>query len=98
MTPDARRRPELPEWFPPWAAELADLYFSGTTAVFVLHGNTEDLCRIGARESVRLTIREPGCGLDSVVKSLKGPEQAGAKTPPKPEADRIAGEAAEPAG
>ena len=43
----------LPDWFPPWAAQLADLYFSGTTAVFVLHGNTYDLVRIGAAEEVR---------------------------------------------
>ena len=49
MTPDPARRPadKLPEWFPPWAAQLADLFFSGTTAAFVLHGNTYDLFRIG---------------------------------------------------
>jgi len=40
-------REKLPEWFPPWAAQLADLYFSGTTAAFVLHGNTYDLFRMG---------------------------------------------------
>ena len=27
----------LPDWYPAWAAELANLYFSGTTCVFVLH-------------------------------------------------------------
>jgi AAA+ superfamily predicted ATPase len=43
MTPDVRRPAELPPWFPAWAARLADLYFSGTTAAFVLHGNTHDL-------------------------------------------------------
>ena len=37
----------LPEWFPGWARRLADLYFSGTTSVFVLHGNTYDLVRSG---------------------------------------------------
>src|SRR3954447_7449589 len=36
----------LPASFPAWAAQLADLYFSGTTAAFVLHGNTYDLFRI----------------------------------------------------
>ncbi len=48
--PDAgeseRRRPrrdELPAWYSGWAISLADLYFSGTTSVFVLHGNTYDL-------------------------------------------------------
>ena len=28
----------VPEWFPPWAAELSDLYFSGSTSLFVLRG------------------------------------------------------------
>ena len=39
MMPDpAHRRPaSLPDWFPKWATQLADLYFSGTTAVFVLY-------------------------------------------------------------
>jgi AAA+ superfamily predicted ATPase len=47
MTPDQLRprAAELPDWFPPWAAQLAHLYFSGTTAAFVLHGNTADLVR-----------------------------------------------------
>src|SRR5689334_15461501 len=35
----------LPDWYPAWARELADLYFSGTTCVFVLHGNVHDLLR-----------------------------------------------------
>lgn len=33
----------LPEWYPDWARELADLYFSRTTCLFVLHGNVHDL-------------------------------------------------------
>lgn len=37
------RRNELPAWYPPWALSMADLYFSGTTSVFALHGNTYDL-------------------------------------------------------
>jgi AAA+ superfamily predicted ATPase len=54
MTPDrAPRRPDLPGWFPPWATQLADLYFSGTTAAFVLHGSTDDLIRIGDGASAR---------------------------------------------
>jgi AAA+ superfamily predicted ATPase len=43
----------LPAWFPAWASQLADLFFSGTTAAFVLHGNTYDLFRIGGDESPR---------------------------------------------
>jgi AAA+ superfamily predicted ATPase len=34
-------------WSTPWAAQVAELYFSGTTAAFVLHGNTYDYVRIG---------------------------------------------------
>src|SRR6266576_4817062 len=33
----------LPDWAPPWAGQLAELCFSGTTSVFLLHGNTNDL-------------------------------------------------------
>jgi ATP-dependent 26S proteasome regulatory subunit len=33
----------LPAWYPAWAREMADLYFSGTTCLFVLHGNVHDL-------------------------------------------------------
>ena len=58
MAPDpARRRAagtaDLPAWFPPWASQLADLFFSGTTAAFVLHGNTYDLFRIGGEDAPR---------------------------------------------
>ncbi|HEX4131003.1 MAG TPA: AAA family ATPase [Pirellulales bacterium] len=35
----------LPEWYPPWARQLAELYFSGTTCMFLLHGNVHDLIR-----------------------------------------------------
>ena len=41
------RRDDLPAWYPPWALAMADLYFSGTTSVFVLHGNTYDLVPLG---------------------------------------------------
>ena len=40
---DPMRRAALPDWYPAWARELADLYFSGTTCLFVLHGNVRDL-------------------------------------------------------
>jgi AAA+ superfamily predicted ATPase len=53
-----RRRPaDLPPWFPVWASQLADLYFSGTTAAFVLYGNTYDLFRIGGDDSARPSTR-----------------------------------------
>lgn len=37
------RSPDLPSWYPPWARSLAENYFSGTTCLFVLHGNVHDL-------------------------------------------------------
>ncbi len=39
---------QLPPHFPPWAGKLAELYFSGTTSMFVVHGNTFDVVRAGA--------------------------------------------------
>jgi AAA+ superfamily predicted ATPase len=46
---EPRRPADFPEWVPAWADQLADLYFSGTTAAFVLHGNTYDLFRMDAK-------------------------------------------------
>jgi AAA+ superfamily predicted ATPase len=43
----------LPDWYPAWAAELANLYFSGTTCVFVLHGNVHDLVRVSDEDESR---------------------------------------------
>ncbi|HWO24276.1 MAG TPA: AAA family ATPase [Kofleriaceae bacterium] len=39
---------QLPPHFPKWAGKLAELYFSGTTSMFVVHGNTFDVVRAGA--------------------------------------------------
>ncbi|MEP7352859.1 MAG: ATP-binding protein [Acidobacteriota bacterium] len=38
----AIHRPSVPEWFPAWASELSELFFSGSTSMFVLHGNVHD--------------------------------------------------------
>ena len=38
--------PPLPDWFPDWSKQLADLYFSGTTCLFLLHGNVHDFVRV----------------------------------------------------
>jgi AAA+ superfamily predicted ATPase len=54
MPHDAEKR-TLPDWYPGWARELADLYFSGTTCLFVLHGNVHDL--IPCPEDGRLAYR-----------------------------------------
>lgn len=41
------RASQFPAHFPPWAVKLAELYFSGTTSMFVVHGNTFDMVRSG---------------------------------------------------
>ena len=43
--PRSARSSDLPSSFPAWAKQLAELYFSGTTSAFVLHGNTYDYVR-----------------------------------------------------
>ncbi|HET8550685.1 MAG TPA: hypothetical protein VFL57_21905, partial [Bryobacteraceae bacterium] len=45
MSEAARQQTRVPEWFPDWADRLSELYFSGTTSVFVLSGNVQDLVR-----------------------------------------------------
>lgn len=40
-------RTTFPGWFPSWAVQLAELCFSGTTSVFLLHGGTNDLMARG---------------------------------------------------
>ena len=47
---------DLPSSFPPWATKLAELYFSGTTSAFVLHGNTYDYVRSPAGDRPRRRI------------------------------------------
>lgn len=43
-TPSARRG-EFPDWYPSWVRELLDQYLAGTSCLFVLHGNVNDLYR-----------------------------------------------------
>ena len=52
-TDQTRPPSKWPDWFPSWAAQLAGLYFSRTTAAFVLHGNTDDLVRLEAAGEAR---------------------------------------------
>lgn len=44
---------QLPAHFPAWASKLAELYFSGTTSTFVLHGNVFDVVRSGEDNAPR---------------------------------------------
>ena len=39
----ARPTIDLPAWFPAWANDLAQKYFSGTACFFIVHGNVHDL-------------------------------------------------------
>jgi SpoVK/Ycf46/Vps4 family AAA+-type ATPase len=41
----------IPQWFPNWASALSELYFSGSTSLFVLHGNVNDLVPLAADAS-----------------------------------------------
>ena len=43
----------LPAWYPEWARRMAELYFSGTTSMFVLHGNTLDMMQVGDGAGLR---------------------------------------------
>jgi AAA+ superfamily predicted ATPase len=54
-TTDARglTHANLPGWFPSWARRVGDLYFSGTTSVFVLFGNVYDLVPVEEGETPR---------------------------------------------
>lgn len=43
----------VPDWYPGWARELADLFYAANTCLFVIHGNVNDLvyCRLKANSS-----------------------------------------------
>ena len=41
----ADRVSALPDWYPAWAHQLAEEYYSATTSMFLLHGNVRDLVR-----------------------------------------------------
>ena len=48
--PAGSTAPVLPEWYPDWSRMLAELYFTGTTCLFVIHGNVHDLIRCRSRD------------------------------------------------
>src|SRR5947207_1562694 len=47
------RATALPPHFPLWAGKPAELYFPGTTSMFVIHGNTFDVVRAGGETDPR---------------------------------------------
>ena len=36
------RKVSVPDWYPGWAREMANLYFAANTCLFVIHGNVND--------------------------------------------------------
>ena len=46
--PSAAVAASLPDWCPAWAERLGDAYLSGTSCVFLLHGNVRDLVPVAA--------------------------------------------------
>ena len=49
--PGAAAASSLPEWCPAWAERLGDAYLSGTSCVFLLHGNVRDLVPVAAPDA-----------------------------------------------
>lgn len=49
MAVDGGVAKQLPDHYPAWSRELGELYFSGTTNTFLLHGNTSDLVHASDR-------------------------------------------------
>src|SRR5512137_2591390 len=47
-----KKETRFPTWFPAWARELGRVYYTGTTSMFLLHGNVDDLVRIEERDAV----------------------------------------------
>lgn len=47
-SPETIRSVNVPDWYPGWAREMANLYFAANTCLFVIHGNVNDLihCRV----------------------------------------------------
>ena len=70
---------QLPAHFPGWAAKLAELYFSGTTSMFVLHGNTFDVVRAGAVDGLLSLLFDLACEIlgerDAVTGTERGRHQ-----------------------
>jgi AAA+ superfamily predicted ATPase len=46
--PAATASAALPDWCPAWGERLGDAYLSGTSCVFMLHGNVRDLVAVAA--------------------------------------------------
>ena len=55
------RKVSVPDWYPGWAREMANLYFAANTCLFVIHGNVNDLIHCQVEESGKSV--DKFCGL-----------------------------------
>ncbi len=55
------RSVSVPDWYPDWAREMANLYFSANTCLFIMHGNVNDLIHCRVEENGKTVDRF--CGL-----------------------------------
>ena len=55
------RSVSVPDWYPGWAREMANLYFAANTCLFVIHGNVNDLIHCEVEEKGKTVNRF--CGL-----------------------------------
>lgn len=58
---DSGRSVSVPDWYPGWAREMANLYYAANTCLFVIHGNVNDLIHCRGTENKETVDRF--CGL-----------------------------------
>lgn len=51
----------VPDWYPGWAREMANLYFAANTCLFVIHGNVNDLIHCQEKQDGKTV--DKFCGL-----------------------------------
>ncbi|MBM3953297.1 MAG: ATP-binding protein [Planctomycetes bacterium] len=56
----------LPDWCPSWAERLGDAYLSGTSCVFLAHGNVRDLVPLGPESATTTPAADPAAAFGTV--------------------------------
>ncbi|MFM7519857.1 MAG: ATP-binding protein [Planctomycetota bacterium] len=56
----------LPDWCPSWAERLGDAYLSGTSCVFLVHGNVRDLVPLGPESATTTPAADPAAAFGTV--------------------------------
>ena len=62
---EAPSKVKVPDWYPDWAREMANLYFAANTCLFVLHGNVNDLFHYKKKEDGKSV--DDFCGLNDFL-------------------------------